>query len=346
MKVNPGLKPLLSPGRKTFAAVAKEKVRFFDALSGAPLGAVADVPVWNASIAFNGAGGLLAVTGSQRTCIIDLSSGRIAREIPIPPQFLQKLTTSTTWLPSGHLLLGNRYLVSPSQRLVIWGYIFPRGTKVESYGGTTWFVAGGTGPLSLCSVKLPHDEAKTAMPPVKIDDLLVFRKGDQVAIDLSTDAPGDVRDKIQASLEKQVKAMGLTVGNGPVRIVAGTTSGETKNMEYRVFGRGVQSVSVTEKIHTIRVELDGKEVWKTTSKAGASFVVSAKQGQSLEDAIREEQNRSYNWLASVTVPRDLVRPEGYEVAGVSRVTATGIESVPTGDDAAEKDGQPARKPRR
>jgi hypothetical protein len=299
-------------------------------------------------MAFNAAGTLLSVTGAQRVSIVDVASGRVAREVPIPPKFVQNLKPGTTWLPSGYLLLSNRYLVSPSQRLVIWGYLFPRGTKVESYAGTTWFVGGGTGPLSLCSVKLPHDQAKSAAPPVKVEDLLVFRKGDQVAIDLSTDAPADVRDKIQASLEKQVKAMGLTVGGGgPVRIVASTAAGETRNMEYRVFGRGVQSVSVTEKIHTLRVELDGKEVWKATSKAGASFIVSARKGQSLDDAIREEQNQSYNWLATVAIPRELVRPEGYEVAGVSRVTTTGIEAVPTGEDAsAEKDPTaPRRRPR-
>ena len=343
LKVSPGVKPLLSPGRTTIVALVKDKLRFFDALSGAPLGAVADVPGTNASIAFNAAATLISVTGHQRVSVVDLSAGRIAREIPLPPKFLRGRTTATAWLPSGHLLLGERYLVSPSQRLVIWGYLFPRGTKVESYGGTTWFVAGDTGPLSLCSVKLPDDQAKAAAPPVEIEDLLVFRKGDAVSIDLSTDAPADVRDTIRASLEKQVKAMGLTVGgNGPVHIIASTTAGETRDLEYRLFGRGVRSVSVTEKIHTVRVELDGKEVWKTTSRAGASFMVSAKQGQSLDDAIREEQNRSYNWLATVTVPRDLVRPEGYDVAGVSRMTATGIEAVKVGE---ENETPPARRPR-
>jgi ribosomal 50S subunit-recycling heat shock protein len=334
MKVNPTVRPVLMPSRKVIVAAANEKLRFFDALTGAPLGAVGDINVIGATLAFNPAGSLLAVTTPQRMSIIELASGRIAREIPLPPDFVKKSSTATTWLPSGHLLLGKRYLVSPSQRLVIWSYLFPRGTNIESYAGSAWFVAGeGAGPLSLSTLKIPHDQAKTATPPVKVEDLLVFRKGDQVTIDMSTDAPADVRDKIQQSLDKQVKAMGLTPGGGNVRIVASTTSGETKNMEYRVFGRGVQSVSVTEKIHTMAVVLDGKEVWKVTNKAGASFMVTAKQGQSLEDAIREQQDHTYSWLASVKIPSDMVRPEGYKVQGVSRVSSAGaIEPATVSDE--------------
>ncbi|MDB5321247.1 MAG: hypothetical protein JWN40_2878 [Phycisphaerales bacterium] len=336
MKVSTNVKPVMMPGRKVLVAAASEKLRFFDALTGAPLGAVADLNLIGASLAFNPGGTLLAVTTAQRMSIIELASGRTAREIPLPPDFVKKSSTATTWLPSGHLLLGRRYLVSPSQRLVIWSYLFPRGTQIEAFAGNTWFVAGeGAGPLSLCSVKLPHDQAKTANPPVKVEDLLVFRRGDQVSIELATDAPADVRDKIQQSLEKQVKAMGLTPGGGTVRIVASTTSGETKSMDYRIFGRGVQTVSVTEKIHTMAVVLDGKEVWKVTNKAGASFMVSAKQGQSLEDAIREQQDRTYSWLAGLTIPRDMVRPEGYQVQGTSRVTASGAIQPATEADEAE-----------
>jgi hypothetical protein len=97
----------------------------------------------------------------------------------------------------------------------------------------------------------------------------------------------------------------------------------------------VQRVSVTEKIHTMAVVLDGKEVWKVTNKAGASFMVTAKQGQSLEDAIREQQDRTYSWLASVKIPSDMVRPEGYKVQGVSRVSSAGaIEPATESDEEA------------
>jgi hypothetical protein len=346
MKVNPTVKPVLMPDRKVMVAAANEKLRFFDALTGAPLGAVGDLNVISATLAFNPAGSLLAVTTPQRMSIIELASGRIAREIPLPPDFVKKSSTATTWLPSGHLLLGKRYLVSPSQRLVIWSYLFPRGTQIEAYAGNAWLVAGeGAGPLSLAAVKIPHDQAKTATPPVKVEDLLVFRKGDQVTIEMSTDGPADVRDKIQQSLEKQVKAMGLTPGGGTVHIIASTTSGETKNMDYRVFGRGVQTVSVTEKIHTMAVVLDGKEVWKVTNKAGASFMVTAKQGQSLEDAIREQQDRSYSWLASVKIPSDMVRPEGYKVQGVSRVTSSGAIQPATETDEGDVTAEPVENSR-
>jgi hypothetical protein len=103
-------------------------------------------------------------------------------------------------------------------------------------------------------------------------------------------------------------------------------------MDYRVFGRGVQTVSVTEKIHTMAVVLDGKEVWKVTNKAGASFMVTTKQNQSLEAAIQEQQDRSYSWLATIKIPTDMVRPEGYKVQGVSRITSAGAIEPATETD--------------
>ena len=341
MKVGTAIKPLLSPDRKLFVAEAKGKLRFFNAMTGQSLGRIADLTPAAAGVAFNPAGTLLAVTTPMRMSIIDLSTGRIAREIPLPPEFVKRSSTLTTWLPSGQLLLGGRYLVSPSQRLVIWAYIFPRRTLIESYAGTTWFVAGEDGPLSLCSAKLPHDAAKAAAPPVKIDDLLVFRKGEQVTLDISTDAPGDMRDKIQQAFEKQVKAMGLTTGGGNIKIVASTTPGETRTQQYHVFGRGVESVTLTDKIHTISVQLDGKEVWKTTTRAGAAFMISAKQGQSLQDAAQEQQNHSYTWFTTVAIPKDLVREEIYKVAGTSKVSASGIGTLSDTEAEAEL-AQPSR----
>jgi hypothetical protein len=335
MKVGMMVKPILSPDRKLLLAETKGKLRFFNAMTGQALGRITDLTPAAAAVAFNPAGTLLAVTTPMRMSIIDLSSGRIAREIPLPPEFVKRSSTLTTWLPSGQLLLGGRYLVSPSQRLVIWAYIFPRRTLIEPYAGTTWFVAGDDGPLSLCSAKLPHDAAKAAAPPVKIDDLLVFRKGEQVTLDISTDAPGDLRDKIQQSFEKQVKAMGLTTGGGNIKITASTTPGETRTQQYRVFGRGIESVTLTDKIHTISVQLDGKEVWKATTRSGASFMISAKQGQSLQDAAQEQQNRSYTWFTTVTIPKDLVREDMYKVAGTSKVSASGIGTLSDTEAEAE-----------
>jgi hypothetical protein len=335
MKVETTFKPRLSPDRKILVAEAKGKLRFFNASTGQALGRLADITPASADVAFNAAGTLLAVTLPQRMSIVDLASGRVVREIPLPPEFVKKSSNETMWLPSGHLLLGGRYLVSPSQRLVIWSYLFPRKSVVEAYAGTTWFIAGEDGPLSLCSVKLPHEAAKSAAPAVKIDDLMVFRKGEEVTLDISTDAPGDVRDKIQQSLEKQVKAMGLTPGGGNLKISATTTTGETRTQQYHVFGRGIESVTLADKIHTLSVQLDGKEVWKTTSRAGASFMIAAKQGQSLQDAAQEQQNRSYTWFTTLKIPQDLVREGMYKVAGTSKVSASGLGTLTDAEVDAE-----------
>ena len=97
-------------------------------------------------------------------------------------------------------------------------------------------------------------------------------------------------------------------------------------MTYRIFGRGEQTVNIPEKIHKVVVELDGKEMWNWTYKVGPSFMVSAKQGQSLEDAIRADMDQSYTMLVGVKIPKGIVRPEAYKVQGTSLVNANGIEA--------------------
>jgi hypothetical protein len=98
-------------------------------------------------------------------------------------------------------------------------------------------------------------------------------------------------------------------------------------MQYRVFGRGQETVSAQEKIHKVTVEQDGKVMWKWESKASPPYMVGAKQGQSLTDAVRADMERSYTWLTTVKIPRDVVRPDLYKVQGASAVTANGVEAV-------------------
>jgi hypothetical protein len=333
LKVGSQIRPALSPGRRVLAAEAYGTLRFFDALTGAPLGGVADVSALGGSVTFRPDGGQVALSTAHRIALVDVTSGRLLREVPVPPEFTRGVNTTTEYLASGYLLLGRRYLVVPSQRLIVWEYRFGHTWPVRNIGGSIYYVAAlrdGTGGLGLFSARLPHDAAvkAAAAANVKVDDLLVFRPGAGVTLDVSTDAPGDLRQKISDAMEKQLKDARLVVGGpGNLRVSVRTEAGENKSMNYHVFGRGVQTINVAEKIHKVVVELDGKEMWNWTYKVSPSFVVSAKEGQSLEEAVRADMDRSYSMLAGIKIPKDMVRPDSYKVQGSSQVTANGVEAA-------------------
>jgi hypothetical protein len=329
LKLNKAVKPLLAPGRGYFLARAGDKLRAFDALSGGSLGSVTTdiAPEW-LTLGFDAAGKRLAISANRRIGIVDLTAGRTVREIPLPPTFGSGTNSRVAWLTGGYLLFDGRWVVSPAQRLVTWEYQFPQPLSVHTAGESTWYVAPSGPTLALCAAKLPHDAALRATPPVKVDDLMVFRRGDAASIEVNTDAPADIRQKIVDSLTRQVTDMGMTVGGGgTVRIVCSTKPGETRNVQYRVIGRGfaTENVSVTEKIHKIEVIVDGKPAFSPTAYSGASMMVSPKEGQTIAAAVADAQTQSYNWFATFKLPRELVRPEGYKPAGTSVIGAKGAE---------------------
>jgi len=147
-----------------------------------------------------------------------------------------------------------------------------------------------------------------------------------VSIDVQSDATPEIRERIVKSLEKQAKEIKLNVADGqPLKFVASTTAEPAREMAFQKFGVGVEKVSVSDKLHKLAVTYEDKEVWSTTSRSGVGIFVSAKQGQTLQDAIRESQERSYSWLASARVANYLVKPGAYKPAGTSKVTAKGLE---------------------
>lgn len=76
---------------------------------------------------------------------------------------------------------------------------------------------------------------------------------------------------------------------------------------------------MTPKVHKVVVERDGKELWTTQNTVSGAGLVLVKKGQTIEEAIRQEQAASYGWLASVVVPKDLIGAKAYAVRGSSSV---------------------------
>jgi len=320
-------RPELSPGGKYFAVMDHTTLRIVETATGTHLGSLPDVGNGMGAISFKADGLLAAVSVYTRVQVIHLPSARIIRTIFIPEAFTRANFTSLDWLTNAHLLLNGSTLLDLGKRLATWRYHFTPDRAVAVAHGKVWFSTFEADP-KFFSMTLPHEEAVKVEPSIKAEDMLIFKPGLKVSIDRNTDAPEDIKAKTLKSLEQQVAAMGMTVApDQPVRVQVITTTGQSRDMEYRSFTGGVrtQKITVADKVQRLAVTLDGQEVWKTQTQVGASSFLRLKKDQSIESAIAEGQARSYAFLPSMRLPTVLIKEASYTVAGESKVTSKGLE---------------------
>ncbi|HSI34036.1 MAG TPA: hypothetical protein VK986_10655 [Tepidisphaeraceae bacterium] len=322
LKADHGSRPSLSPGGKYYAVVDGGEIRFVETATGNPLGTLPELKLTSGGhIAFKADGIVAAVTDRNRVLIVHVPTGRTMKTIPLPPSYA--IAQGLEWVDGGHVLLGNRYLINVNKRLAVWSYNLGVGVS-GVFGGRGYSLHGRD--AKLVSAVIPHEQALAVQTEANPDNLLIFRPGVKVGLDLNTDAPEDVRAKIAKSFEEQIKAMGAVVApDGALRVVVSSETGPAKEMEFRSFmgGGGIQKVSVSDKIHKVTVTLDGQEVWKTQSTAGVSMFLTLKKDQSIQDAIAEQQNRSYTWIPGMRLPTTLIRESDYPQPGSSTLTEEG-----------------------
>ncbi len=318
------LTPKLSPGLKYFAVEDGGSIRLIETATGQIAGTVSGASInWTAGASYKSDGMLLAVISGNSVSVIHLTSGRIIKAFPVPD--LYGRMPEIDWLDQGHLLIGHAYLADLSKRLVVWGYHL--GSHANVFGGRVFFVQSGM-EEKFTSVAL-NTAPQVKDVQVKPEDLLVFKPGAKVTIDMNADAPEPIRQQIQKSLEEQVRALGMEiVPDSPLHIAAITKAGESREMQYRNIGFGgggrVENVTVTDKIQQLQVTLNGEEIWSTQSVASAGMVVNHSADQSVGQAIADEQSKSSSRLAGMKLPPVLVNPKTYPAIGHSWLNAKGI----------------------
>lgn len=224
-----GATPVLSPGGRYMAAVVGGRAMFFDTATGGTVGVVEGINWPHGNVSFRPDGKQVSVSDVQRINVLDAASGKVERTVPIPQDFAPPMQ-SVRWLSKTHVLMGETYLVDLERRRVIWRYELPTHARaLPTFGGVSYFFKEEFPgrQVRLFSVKL-LEHASLAAPPGErpIEELMVFAAGTKVAVVLATDAPVEVRGRIQKSLEEQVRAMGLVVDPAaPLRVTARSETG-------------------------------------------------------------------------------------------------------------------------
>jgi hypothetical protein len=163
-------------------------------------------------------------------------------------------------------------------------------------------------------LKLPTADALALAKTLNADDLLLLKPGVKVALSLNVDLPPGDREQVEAGLKKQIAQNQLVLDDAsPIRIVASTEQGKTREESYTPIGAGpfapAQKVSITPTITKLAIEVEGKKAWETRSVAEAGFFLNLKEGQTIEQAVAEASRPNPAFLKNVRLPAYLTKPK-------------------------------------
>ncbi|MFN7768398.1 MAG: SHD1 domain-containing protein [Planctomycetaceae bacterium] len=324
--------PALSPGRKHLAVPTSEGVCLYEAVSGDSIGKLpGGNPGMVLALAFRPDGKQLAALAVQRLMVWDLEKGELDRDIYFTkPQFANYMD----WVGDGHLLVGGQNLIDLERRVVLWEYTNHsgiQGRQGAQVGDSYWYLmsAPDRSARALFAAKLPHASALQAAQALKPDEILAIKPGASIAIQWSVQGDQkEVNDAYQ-SIIKQLQDIGMTYAEKSRLVLqVSTAAGETKEIQYRGFGRffggGGETARVTEYISKIQFVEDNTVIWLAEAHSGAPHFLSLKEGQTLQQALAQYQKPNVKFFTQVNLPRYVARPHPSGAYGHSELSAKGV----------------------
>jgi WD40 repeat protein len=236
--------PILSPGRKTLAALRGGTLRLLDPATGTALGdATASGHQAEAGLkaaAFDPEGQELAAVLDGTLVRWDLKTGQVVEEVPSPAPKAGSLRYGT----ARHVLIDGKVLYDLGRKRTVWSYE----GGVHATGGPAgrhWYASGAiSGPATLVAIAIP--EEKIARAEATADDPktpAMLREGTTVSLQVDGSPPRDpetFRRTLLEGLTARLRAVGAEVAEDrPVRLVVRFRERDTGHtIEYRKLGGG------------------------------------------------------------------------------------------------------------
>jgi WD40 repeat protein len=314
--------PSFSPGGKQFAIGTDQGVSIHDVASGELLTRLAMEHGFNRRVAFSPSGKLIAASGTSTVEIYDASTGEKGIVAYCGSAGHDK---DLCWLGEEHVLVGGADLIHLPSQMTVWTYQH-HAENVVPMGGRVWYVFGNHEAMAILPFQLPHGAVK----PVA-DSELVLKPGDEVSIqtelsfDMGTDVQGNpvsVQDQLKQALDK---AGFQVVDDSAKKLVARTMPGETKEIQYRMFGAGFQTekASYTQRVFELELVVDGESVWKRRRVMDAPYHLQLKENESVDQAINRVLAADVGFFRS-TVPSRIL-PTAAEKARTSTLSINGLQ---------------------
>lgn len=316
--------PAFSPGGKQFAIGTDDGVSIHDVASGELLTMIPMDHGFERQVAFSPSGRLLASASGSTVEIYDATNGEKGIEAYSGSGDARK---GVCWLDEEHVLVGGSDLIHLPSQMTVWTYEH-NAENVVPRAGRIWYVFGGRGDDALAL--LPFDLPHAAVKPVS-DQELILRPGDEVAIqleltfDLGQSASGNAASPQEQLTTALTEAGFLIAENSPKRLIARTLPGETKDIEYRMFGAPfgqTQKASYTQRVFELELVVDGQSVWKRRRVLDAPFHIQLKENESVDQAINRELQADIGFFRS-TIPSRIL-PAAAEKARTSKLSTSGL----------------------
>jgi WD40 repeat protein len=316
--------PTLSPGGKQIAVGSETGVTVHDVGTGELLTRIPMSHSFIRRVAFSPSGKLLAVSGSSTLDVYDLTTGKKTVDAYAASAGSNK---GLSWLDEEHVLVGGSNLIHLPSQMTVWNYQH-HAESVVQLADRMWYVFAEMGNESMAL--LPFDLPHAAVKPVS-DSELVLKPGDEVSIqmelsiDLGVDAQGNpvsVQDQLTAALKE---AGFKVVDHSEKKLIARTLSGETKEIEYRMFGAGfrTEKANYAQRVLELELIVDGESVWKRRRVMDAPFHLQLKENETVDQALNRVLTADTGFFRS-TVPSRIL-PAAAEKARTSTLSINGLQ---------------------
>ncbi|WP_254510931.1 SHD1 domain-containing protein [Anatilimnocola floriformis] len=322
----------LSPGRKQLAVATSSGVYVLEPISGKVLGkcemkddGASRLSIYR--IVFSDDGAQLAAAGPLNLWVWNVADGKNTAAVSGTSMHISH-ETALSFGSHNHLIIDHRYAFDIERGLMTCSFSGSTSSTAVSFAGREWFLnedrGSGGKSRSIISFALPGEEVVRKAATVKEEELLAIKPGSKIGLDLALPFDGAESEKIRTSITTAFVNNGWAIAApgeaSDFVLTARAMPGETKEIEYRMFGRGFATtkVSVTYQLGEMSLKSPGsdKPVWQNKASWGPPFNIHLKEGQTIEEATRTTPNAAF--FANPGIPRRLMKYPN----GVSIVTAT------------------------
>jgi hypothetical protein len=320
----------VSPGGKWVAAAGHNGVSFVDAATGRVAGVIdtgTDGPLydlcWSPSgrtVMARGKGGLLFV--------LDATAGRQVRAVPLPTgvQSVHAMGGVTigggdggqlACVDDGFALMGGHTLVDAATGAAVPSFQSPvPGSRALAATGAGVTLLATETRLTAAQLPTEQDKARVASGAD-----LALKPGMSVVLDENLDGLSDAdRSSVDRAIRKKLTDAGFQLAtSADTTVVVRTEPGQQHEYYYaKSSGRfpmmlpmlmgGGTSIIVTEKVTRVTIQQKGQPIWEQRRVSQPAPRIEMKDGQSMEDAVKNSVTYDAKFLENVTIPPYIAKP--------------------------------------
>jgi hypothetical protein len=326
-----GYKAAVTGGGKYLAVQDDKGIAIFDLATRKQLGFWGLGSVSASALEFSPQGTSLACLLQSDLKVLDLKTGKPRFDNALPQGAGSTTHGPPVWCNEDQMMISRQYLVDLNAGFVVWKYVAQASVfgvpEMLSAGGKVCYLADryGSGPAHIRCLTLPHETAKAAVAGINPGEVYALTPGGAVSLQVNAGAEAAA---IRQALEQRIAANGWKLApDSPVRIVVTLKAGESRTETFRegLGGTGgATTVTFRPTISEVDVQVNGESAWSTGTETALPILLTARAGQSMQDAARAYEKPDLGFFANLPLPRQIVNPKHREGLGSSQLTAAGI----------------------